>query len=160
MTFKKKFDDAAGKVCEALIPVKHEIFKGKGREVAICTLGSIDLLERVSRSEMIMDRVAIAGRLLSENKGIDAIIDYVSAHPDLKRIVVCGREVKGHMAGQALLALHRKGIDGQGRIIGAEGPYPALLSPREKVEAFRRQVEITDMTGVTDLEKIAQLLIA
>lgn len=156
MTLKKKFDDAAGKVCEALIPVRHESFEGRGKEVAICTLGSIDLLERVSQSE-IMGKVAIAGRLLSENKGIDAIIDYVSAHPDLKRIVVCGKEVKGHMAGQALLALHKNGIDRQGRIIGAAGPYPILLSPREKVEAFRRQVAMTDMTGVANLEKIASL---
>ncbi|AIC14620.1 hypothetical protein [Nitrososphaera viennensis] len=160
MTLRKKFDDAAGKVCKALIPVRHESFGGRGREVAVCTLGSIDLLERISKSEIIMDRVAIAGRLLSENKGIDAIIDYVSAHPDLKRIVVCGREVKGHMAGQALLALYKNGIDGQGRIIGAAGPYPILLSPREKVEAFRRQVAIADMTGITDLEKIMPLLIA
>jgi tetrahydromethanopterin S-methyltransferase subunit A len=156
MTFKKKFDDAAGKVCDALIPVRHESFEGRGKEVAICTLGSIDLLERVSRSE-IMGKVAIAGRLLSENKGIDAIIDYVSAHPDLKRIVVCGKDAKGHMAGQALLALHKNGIDGQGRIIGAAGPYPILLSPQEKVEAFRRQVAMTDMTGVVDLEKISSL---
>src|SRR5581483_4005405 len=108
---KKKFDDAAGKICEALIPVKHESFEGRGKEVAICTLGSIDLLEEISKSE-IMGKVAIAGRLLSENKGIDAIIDYAFAHPGLKRIVVCGREVKGHMAGHALLALHRNGIDG------------------------------------------------
>jgi tetrahydromethanopterin S-methyltransferase subunit A len=157
MTFKKKFDDAAGKVCEALIPVKHESFEGKGKEVAMCTLGSIDLLEEISKSE-IMGKVAIAGRLLSENKGIDAIIDYAFAHPYLKRIVVCGREVKGHMAGQALLVLHRNGIDGQGRIIGAEGPYPILLSPREKVEAFRKQVKMIDMTGVTDLEKLAPLI--
>lgn len=48
-TLKKKFDDAAGKVCEALIPVRHELFKGRGKEVAICTLGSIDLLEEISR---------------------------------------------------------------------------------------------------------------
>jgi tetrahydromethanopterin S-methyltransferase subunit A len=157
MTFKKKFDDAAGKICEALIPVKHESFEGRGKEVAICTLGSIDLLEEISKSE-IMGKVAIAGRLLSENKGIDAIIDYAFAHPCLKRIVVCGREVKGHLAGQALLALHRNGIDGQGRIIGAEGPYPILLSPREKVEAFRKQVKIIDMTGVIDLEKLAPLI--
>ncbi|AIF83781.1 tetrahydromethanopterin S-methyltransferase, subunit A [Candidatus Nitrososphaera evergladensis SR1] len=158
MTFKKKFDDAAGKVCEALIPVKHESFEGEGKEVAVCTLGSIDLLEKISESETIMGKVAIAGRLLSENKGIDAIIDYVSAHPDLKRIIVCGREVKGHMAGQALLALYKNGIDGQGRIIGAAGPYPVLLSSQEKVEVFRRQVTITDMIGVIALEKITLLV--
>jgi hypothetical protein len=37
---KKKIDDAAGKVCKALVPVKHETFRGRGKEVAICTLGA------------------------------------------------------------------------------------------------------------------------
>ena len=63
-SLKKKFDDAAGKVCEAVIPVKHERFEGKGREMAICTLGSVDLLEAISASPL-MAQVAIAGRLLS-----------------------------------------------------------------------------------------------
>lgn len=158
MALRKKFDDAAGRVCEALIPVKHESFEGRGREVAVCTLGSIDLLEKISQSGFFMDRVAIAGRLLSENKGVDAIVGYVFAHPGLKRIVVCGKEVRGHMAGQALLALHENGIDRQGRIIGAKGPYPLLSSSAEKVRVFRRQVTIADMAGVTDLEKIGPLL--
>jgi tetrahydromethanopterin S-methyltransferase subunit A len=101
-----------------------------------------------------MDKVAIAGRLLSENKGIDAIVAYAASHPDLKRIIVCGKEVKGHMAGQALLALHENGIDPAGRIIGARGPYPVLKSPKGQVEAFRRQVSLTDLTGVTDISRL------
>lgn len=153
MTLRKKFDDAAGKVCKALIPVRHERFEGRGTGLAICTLGSIDLLEQVSKSDL-MNRVAVAGRLLSENKGIDAIVAYVASHPDLKRIIVCGKEVKGHMAGQALLALYRNGIDSEGRIIGAKGPYPILQSSKEQVEAFRRQVAITDLAGVTDIAKL------
>lgn len=153
MTLRKKFDDAAGEVCKALIPVRHEIFEGRGTEVAICTLGSIDLLEQISKSRL-MDRVAIAGRLLSENKGIDVIVGYVASHPDLKRIILCGKEVKGHMTGQALLSLHKNGVDGDGHIIGATGPYPVLKSPMTQVEAFRKQVVLTDLTGVTDIEKL------
>ncbi|MEM3160219.1 MAG: hypothetical protein QXJ74_05505 [Nitrososphaera sp.] len=154
---KRKFDDAAGKVCEALIPIKHELFKGRGKEVAICTLGSIDLLEEISRSEL-MEKVALAGRLLSENKGIDTIIAYAVSHPDLRRIVLCGKEVKGHYAGQALIALHKNGVDKNGRIIGAKGPYPTLESPKDQIELFRKQVEIDDLVGVTDLERISALV--
>lgn len=154
---KKKFDDAAGKVCEALIPVRHETFVGRGKEVAICTLGSIDLLEEIARSEL-MGRVALAGRLLSENKGIDAIISYAGAHPDLRHIVLCGREVKGHFAGQALLALHKNGVDSENRIIGAMGPYPTLESPKEQIMSFRKQVTIDDLVGLTDLERISLLV--
>lgn len=156
MTVKKKFDDVAGKICEAVIPVKHESFAGKGSKVAICTLGSIGLLEEISRSDM-MGRVAIAGRLLSENKGIDAIIQYALSHPDLERIVLCGKEVKGHLPGQALIALYRNGVDQQGRIIGAAGPYPTVQSTSEQVNLFRKQVKITDMTGVTDISAIRSI---
>ncbi len=160
MTLKRKFDDVAGRVCKALIPIKYDhFFEGKGRQVAICTLGSIDLLEELSKSA-VMDKIAIAGRLLSENKGIDSMIDYVSMNPELKRIVVCGKEVKGHMAGQALLSLHKNGIDAHGRIIGAEGPYPILMSSMEKVQGFRRQITITDMTGVVDIQRIGSVLIS
>jgi len=153
MTIKKKFDDAAGRVCEALLPIRHHYYPGRGKELAICTLSSIGLLEEISKSE-ILNRVTIAGRLLSENRGIDAMIRFALEHPDLKRIIVCGREVRGHRAGQALLALTRNGIDDKGRIIGALGPYPTLKSPANDVEAFRRQVEITDMIGTTDIEKL------
>lgn len=154
---KRKLDDAAGKVCKALIPVKHDLFKGRGKEVAICPLGSIDLLEEISRSDL-MDKVALAGRLLSENKGVDAIIAYVASHPDLRRIVLCGKEVKGHHAGQALLALHKNGVDKNSRIIGARGPYPTLESTKEQIALFRKQVTINDLVGVTDLDKIAPLV--
>ena len=153
-SIRKKFDDAAGKMCEAVIPVKHERFEGGGKKVAICTLGSIDLLEAISASPL-MGQVAIAGRLLSENKGIDAIIQFAMSHPDLKRIILCGKEVRGHNAGQALLSLHKNGVDSDGRIVGAKGPYPSVRSPREMVDRFRKQVGIIDMVGVTDLGRIA-----
>jgi tetrahydromethanopterin S-methyltransferase subunit A len=153
MTIRKKFDDAAGKACEALLPIKHDYYLGKGKELAICTLSSIDLLEELSKSD-IMEKVAIAGRLLSENKGIDAIVRFALEHPDLRRIIVCGKDVKGHRAGQALLALARNGVDKDGRIIGALGPYPILKSPARDIERFRRQMEIMDMTGTADISSL------
>jgi tetrahydromethanopterin S-methyltransferase subunit A len=153
MRIRKKLDDAAGMICGAVLPVKHDYYTGRGRELAICTLSSIDLLEEISKSD-IMDRVAIAGRLLSENSGIYAIVRFALEHPDLKRIIVCGKEVKGHRAGQALLALARNGIDKEGMILGALGPYPMLESPARDVERFRRQVEIIDMIGTVDISSL------
>jgi tetrahydromethanopterin S-methyltransferase subunit A len=101
-----------------------------------------------------MEGVAIAGRLLSENKGIDAMIKFAAEHPDLKRIILCGKEVKGHRAGQALLALARNGIDSKGRIVGALGPYPMLKSSVRDIDAFCRQVEIIDLVGTTDINSL------
>lgn len=154
---KKKFDDAAGKICEAVLPITHEYYLGKGDEMAICTLGSIDLLEKISKSDM-MERAAIAGRLLSENKGIDAMIRFTLGHPKLRRIIVCGRDVRGHGPGQALLSLHENGVDAGGRIIGAAAPYPILQSSQADVDAFRKQVAILDMTATVDIAKIAGLV--
>ncbi len=153
MPIRKKFDEAAGKVCEAILPIKHEYYRGRGNELAICTLSSIGLLEEISKSDL-MERVAIVGRLLSENRGIDTMIRFVLEHPDLQRIIVCGKEVKGHRAGQALLALAKNGMDRNGRIIGAIGPYPIIKSQAKDVDAFRHQVEILDMIGTTDIEKL------
>jgi len=153
MRIGKKFDDAAGKVCEAVLPIKYDYYFGRGKELAICTLASMDLLEKISKSD-IMDSVAITGRLLSENRGIDAMIRFAMEHPDLKRIIVCGKEVKGHRAGQALLALAKNGTDNEGSIVGALGPYPMLKSPAKDIEAFRQQVEIIDMIGTVDVSSL------
>jgi len=157
MTIRKKFDDVAGKVCEAVLPIRHEYYIGGGRRLAICTLSSIELLEEVSKSEL-MDKVALVGRLLSENKGIDAIIKFTLAHPELDRIIVCGREVKGHKAGQALLSLYKNGIDRNGRIIATASPYPILKSSMRNVEAFRKQIVIINAVGTEDIEVIKALV--
>jgi tetrahydromethanopterin S-methyltransferase subunit A len=157
MNARKKLDDVAGEICKVVLPIKQEYYIGGGKQLSVCTLSSMGLLEEISRSKM-MEKIAVAGRLLSENKGIDTIIQFSLNHPDLKQIILCGKEVKGHKAGQALLAVHENGIDDSGRIIGAAGPYPILKSTKAQVDRFRRQVEITNMIGVTDLDKILPLV--
>src|SRR5919106_6456468 len=143
---RKSLENMAGKICETLIPIKHEYYMGRrGNEIAICTLSSIQLLEDICKSSDIMDKILIVGRLLSENKGIDAIIRFTLAHPELHYIIVCGKEVRGHQAGQALLSLYENGINnnnniGSRIIIGTKGPYPVLTSSQEDVIAFRKQI--------------------
>ena len=150
--------DVAGKLCKALLPIRHEYYLGTGKTVGVCTMSSMNLLKQISTS-YIMDTIAIAGRLLSENKGIDAIINFALEHPELRWIIVCGEEVKGHRAGQALIALATNGVDTTGKIIGAHGPYPILKSSAYAIEAFRRQVQILDMIGVVNIDVISLALI-
>jgi tetrahydromethanopterin S-methyltransferase subunit A len=159
MLIMKRLEEGAGKICKALVPIKHEYYLGSGKAVAICTLSSIDLLEMISRS-YLMNNVLIAGRLLSENKGIDAMIAFTIKHPELKRILICGKEVKGHRAGQALLALASNGMDLSGRIIGAASPNPIVTLCAQVVDTFRRQVQIIDLIGTVDIGRIAQVLVA
>jgi tetrahydromethanopterin S-methyltransferase subunit A len=114
---------------------------------------------KISTSD-IMSRIVISGRLLSENKGIDAMINFMVEHPELRCIIVCGEEVKGHRAEQALLALAQNGVDPTGKIIGADAPYPTLKSPAYAIEAFRRQVQILDMIGIVNIDAISVALVA
>ena len=159
MLIMKRLEEVAGKICKALVPIKHGYYLGSGKAAAICTLSSIVLLEMISRS-YLMNNVLIAGRLLSENKGIDAMISFTIKHSELKRILICGIEVKGHRAGQALLALASNGMDLSGRIIGAASPYPFVTLRAQEVDTFRRQVQIIDLIGTVDIGRIAQVLVA
>ena len=92
-----------------LLPVKDEYYMGKGNNIAICTLSSLHLLQTIADDPDIMNRILIVGRLLSENRGIDVLISFALKNQDLRYIIVCGKEVKGHKSGQALLSLHKNG---------------------------------------------------
>lgn len=126
---KKKLEDVAGRICEVLIPIKHEYYMGQGKRIAICTLSNMHLLQSIARTDDIMNRILIVGRLLSENKGIDTLVRFTLKHPELRYIIVCGKDVKGHQSGQALLSLHKNGTDKDSRIIGATANCRLVLIP-------------------------------
>lgn len=147
--------DAIGDLCKIILPIKYDIFYGNGDSVAICTLSSIDLLLKIANSD-IMDKVVLVARLFSENKGIERIIEY-SYNNKLKTIILCGKDAKGHFAGQSLLALKKYGIK-DGRIINAKGKMPILKIEKEKIDEFISNVKIIDMIGITDISKIRYAL--
>jgi tetrahydromethanopterin S-methyltransferase subunit A len=156
---RKSFENMAGKICETLIPIKHEYHMGRGgKEIAICTLSSISLLEDICKTSEIMDKILVVGRLLSENKGIDTIIKFTLTHPELHYIIVCGKEVRGHQAGQALLSLYENGINNNTDrriIVGAKGPNPVLASSWEEINAFRKQIiKIYNLIGISNIDQI------
>jgi tetrahydromethanopterin S-methyltransferase subunit A len=157
---RKSFGNMAGKICETLIPIKHEYHMGRrGKEIAICTLSSIHLLEDIYKTPRVMDKILVVGRLLSENKGLDIIIKFTLTHPELHYIIVCGKEVRGHQAGQALLSLFENGINnnktGSRIIVGAKGPNPVLASSLEEINAFRKQInKVYNLIGINDIEQI------
>jgi tetrahydromethanopterin S-methyltransferase subunit A len=154
MKLKQRLENAAGKLCKVLIPIKPEYHMGKGNSVAICTLSSIHLLHAIANSDDIMNRILIVGRLFSENKGLDKLINFTVKHPALHHIIVCGKEVRGHKTGQALISVHRNGVTKEGRIIGAIGPHPFLTCSQTDIELFRRQSKIYDLIDNQDLNTI------
>ena len=110
----------AGEICKMLIPIHEEVYFGNQKSsIAICTLSDIDLLKKISNSKL-MEEIFVVGRLLSENKGIDEIIRFVSRNNNVKTIVLCGSDVMGHKPGMALLELYENGVDANGRIINSK----------------------------------------
>ena len=123
---KQIFQTIAGKICEIVIPIPLSYEMGNGKTLAICTLSDMSLLGEIISCKDIMQKIFLVGRLLSENRGIDKILHTFYNSPQLKCLILCGRDVKGHLPGQALISLHDFGIEDGGHIIGARGNSPIL----------------------------------
>jgi len=147
-----------GEVCKTLFPIPEELYFGNANSsIAICTLSDIHLLKKISNSNL-MKNIALVGRLLSENKGIDSIIRYVNSNHNVKIIIICGEDVFGHQSGDSLLALHKNGIDLNGRIINSSSPDPVLTVSQMEVIKFQNQVKIINKIGRSNLKEISKLV--
>ena len=146
--------EAMGELCKAILPIPEESYLGNpDSSIAVCTLSSINLLKKFANSE-ILNHVSIAGRLLSENKGIDSIIEHVYKNKKIKTIFVCGKDVWGHKAGHSLFALHQNGIDKNNRIINSTSPDPYLTVSQTKIDYFQNNVILVDLINEENFETI------
>ncbi len=119
--------------------------------IAICTLTSNDLMEPLAK----LPSVAISGRVFTVNLGIEKIILNVTANPAIRFLLLCGKESAVFHPGQALLALANDGVNPEHRIIGAKGHLPVLSNiSMDLITLFRRQVQLIDCIGETDLEAL------
>lgn len=154
---KNKLDYFAGELCKILFPINIDSFKGCGSSISLCTLSSIKLLIKISKLP-IMDNLIIAGRLYSENKGIDQMISYCVNDPRLKCVILCGKDTKGHYPGDALINLIENGIDDNKKILGTIASSPFLCSRKDDIALFKKQVSIIDMRGCFDIEKVSEMV--
>lgn len=146
--------NAIGELCKIILPIPEESYLGNHySSIAICTLSSMDLLKKISNSELL-NHISIAGRLLSENKGIDSIIKYLNQNKKIKTLIVCGKEVWGHKAGHSLIKLHENGIDEYGRIINSLSPDPFLTSTKSEINYFQNEINLVNIINETNLETI------
>src|SRR4030042_224545 len=67
---------------------------------------------------------ALSGMLQTENIGMEKMICNIVANPNIRYIVLCGREASGHLPGQSLLCLMEKGVDEKRRIVESNAPTP------------------------------------
>lgn len=127
---------------------------------AVCTLNSDDLVPHLSVAQP--PGLAIVGSLHTENLGIEHLIRNLLPNPNVRFLLVCGEDTRkaiGHLPGQSLVSLMRNGLDEHGRIRNAQGKRPVIKNlSRQHVELFRRQVQVVDLIGTTDIEAIAEQL--
>lgn len=126
----------------------------KTSPVAISTLGSDDLPTALEAA-LGKEKFSIIGKTHTENIGIEKIIKNIVTNPDIRFIILCGKDTRGHMAGQSLISLFTHGINHEKRIVNAKGQRPVLKNlDFGEIEHFRRQTEIIDLIGSEDITEI------
>ncbi len=97
------------------------------------------------------DNAAIWGPMKTENLGIEKVVANVISNPNIRYLIICGNEIRGHRSGKTLLCLAENGIDDNGRIIDAPGAVPYIENLEQgAVDRFREQIEVIDMISTTD----------
>lgn len=122
--------------------------------VAVSTLASTDLPEKLAR--LSPKSLAIVGKTETENIGIEKVVKNIITNPCIQTLIVVGKEPKGHLSGQTLLALAANGVDGQMRVMGSPAKRPFLRNiTADDVEHFRQRITVVDLIGCDDPERIA-----
>jgi tetrahydromethanopterin S-methyltransferase subunit A len=124
--------------------------------VAAVTMGS-----HLDEEGICSAGAAICGSCKTENLGLEKVIANIISNPNIRFMLCCGTEVKGHLAGQTMKALHKNGVK-EGRVVGAEGAIPFIENLKdEAIKRFQEQVEVVDIMETEDLgaikAKIAEL---
>jgi tetrahydromethanopterin S-methyltransferase subunit A len=142
----KNLDDS----CDPWPPVRGDYMIGDPSSgVAVVTLASL----------LHIRGAAIVGPCKTENLGIEKIVANIVSNPNIRFLLICGAESKGHLPGDTLLALHKNGVDGQGRIIGSRGAIPFIQNlPAGAIARFQEQVELVDRIGLEDVSSIELLV--
>ena len=123
--------------------------------VAVCTLSDA----RLMREAAGLPGVAIAGSVITANLGIEKIIRNITANPAIRFVLVCGPDSPLFHPGQTLVALAGTGVDDEHRVRDADGYLPVLRGVSlERIQRFRRQVELVDRIGEDDITGIGECL--
>ena len=87
------------------------------------------------------------------------IVANVISNPNIRFLLICGKEIKGHKSGESLKALHEFGIGEDNRIINAPGAIPYIENlKKEAIKRFQDQIEILDLINIIDKVKINNII--
>jgi len=130
--------------------VKGDYHSGDANSpVAVVTMGS-----HLDEQGVCDAGAALCGSCKTENLGLEKVIANVISNPNIRFILFCGTEVKGHLSGQTLAALHKGGVK-EGRVVGAEGAIPFIENLNDAaIKRFQEQTEIVNIMESEDLNAI------
>jgi len=135
-------------------PVSGEYITGDPEsQAAVITLASELDKERLTQ------HCALVGSMKTENIGIEKVVANIVSNTNIRYLVICGAEVHGHLSGDAVMAMHRSGIDEEGRITEAKGAIPYITNiDIDTINIWRSQVEVIDLINVEDMDRIVQTI--
>ena len=117
--------------------------------VAVMTCGS-----HLDEKGICDKGAAICGSCKTENLGLEKVIANIISNPNIRFLLLCGTEVKGHLAGQTMAALHKGGVK-DGRVVGAEGAIPFIENlADDPIRRFQEQCELVNIMESEDLGTI------
>jgi tetrahydromethanopterin S-methyltransferase subunit A len=130
--------------------IKGDFISGDANSpVAVVTMGS-----HLDEKGICDAGAALCGSCKTENLGLEKVIANVIANPNIRFIMFCGTEVKGHLSGQTFGALHKNGVK-DGRVVGAEGAIPFIENLKDDaIKRFQEQVEVVNIMETEDLSAI------
>jgi len=118
--------------------------------VAVITMGS-----HLDETAICAAGAALAGSCKTENLGIEKIVANIISNPNIRFVLLCGTEVKGHLSGQSIEAMHKNGVDG-GKIVGSGGAIPFLENlTTDHIKRFQEQVELVNIMESEDIGQIS-----
>jgi tetrahydromethanopterin S-methyltransferase subunit A len=118
--------------------------------VAVITMGS-----HLDEAGICAAGAALAGSCKTENLGIEKVVANVISNPNIRFVLLCGTEVKGHLSGQSIEAMHKNGVEG-GKIVGSTGAIPFLENlTAEHIKRFQEQIELVNIMETEDIGKIS-----
>jgi tetrahydromethanopterin S-methyltransferase subunit A len=130
--------------------VKGDFISGDANSpVAVVTMGS-----HLDEKGLCDAGAAMCGSCKTENLGLEKVIANIVANPNIRFMLCCGTEVKGHLAGQTMIALHKGGVK-EGRVVGAEGAIPFIENLNDDaIKRFQEQVECVNIMEAEDTATI------
>ena len=130
--------------------VQGDFHSGKAESpVAVATMGS-----HLDEQAICDAGAAICGSCKTENLGLEKVIANIISNPNIRFLLLCGTEVKGHLSGQTLAALHANGVE-KGKVVGSQGAIPFIENLDDAaIKRFQEQIETVNIMETEDLGQI------